>query len=280
MQKLRFNMILAVLVGILVLSTILVGACSQNNNKPLDYKEVYIALYSHLIDIAKTPEAKEYVGLLFPAPPHLITTTERHNDLKAWKIAVERWPEGTREAFVNAYWFSGDFDKHFSGFFDHATTWPAWFIYDDGKIIPLGRALLIEADIDKLNLGRMLDSKDVSSKLEDTKWFLKSFGEQGNLKTIIEGSEITATFNSFEGQVNGSAGCNIYGGRYQVTDSRLSISEIYFTEMACLSPEGVMEQEQEFLSILSNAQSFEADDTTLTIFCSGGVQLYFTTATR
>ena len=121
---------------------------------------------------------------------------------------------------------------------------------------------------------------DKNPMLEDTKWFLRSYGEHGNLKDIIEGTEITATFNSSEGQVGGSAGCNIYGGRYQIIDSTLSISEIYFTEMACISPEGVMEQEQEFLSMLSSAQSFQADDTTSTIFCSGGQQLYFTTATR
>ena len=50
--------------------------------------------------------------------------------------------------------------------------------------------------------------------------------------------------------------------------------------MACISPEGVMEQEQEFLSILASAQSFQADDATLTIVCSSGRQLYFTTATE
>ena len=53
-----------------------------------------------------------------------------------------------------------------------------------------------------------------------------------------------------------------------------------YTEMACISPEGVMYQEQEFLSLLANTLSFEADDATLTIVCSGGQQLYFTTATR
>jgi heat shock protein HslJ len=119
-----------------------------------------------------------------------------------------------------------------------------------------------------------------NAMLEDTKWFLRSYGEQGNLKDIIEGTEITATFYSSEGQVGGSAGCNIYGGRYQLIGSTLSISEIYSTEMACISPEGVMVQEQEFLTILSRTQSFETDDTTLTIFCSSGQQLYFTTATR
>jgi heat shock protein HslJ len=112
--------------------------------------------------------------------------------------------------------------------------------------------------------------------LEDVKWFLTSYGEEGNLKDIIDGTEITATFNSYNNQVGGSSGCNIYGGEYQLIGNTLSISEIYYTEMACISPEGVMEQEQEFLTMLSNAESFQAEDDTLIIFCSNGLQLNFT----
>jgi heat shock protein HslJ len=119
-----------------------------------------------------------------------------------------------------------------------------------------------------------------NSTLEDTKWFLRSYGEQNNLQALIEDTDITATFNSAKGGVSGSAGCNTYFARYKVQGNKLAIFEMAFTEMACLSPEGVMEQEQEFLAILANTQSFQADDTTLTIFCSGGQQLYFTTATR
>ena len=118
------------------------------------------------------------------------------------------------------------------------------------------------------------------SMLDDTKWFLRSYGEQNNLEAIIEGTEITATFNSAESEISGSAGCNTYFARYEVRGSKLSIFEMAWTEMACVSPEGVMEQEQEFLSLLANAQSFQADDTTLTIMCSDGRQLYFTTAIR
>ena len=119
-----------------------------------------------------------------------------------------------------------------------------------------------------------------NSIFEDTKWFLRSYGMQNNLEAIIEDTEITATFNSAEGEVSGSSGCNTYWAGYEINGSRLSISEMVFTEMACVSPEGVMEQEDVFLSLLANAQSFQADDTTLTIFCSDGEQLYFATATR
>ena len=114
--------------------------------------------------------------------------------------------------------------------------------------------------------------------LGDTKWFLRSYGEQGHFRPIIEGTEITATFDNTESRISGSAGCNTYFAGYEAEDGRLSISEMAYTERACLSPAGIMEQEQEYLYILANARSFQADDTTLTIFCSGGLQLYFTTA--
>ncbi len=119
-----------------------------------------------------------------------------------------------------------------------------------------------------------------SSSLEDAKWFLGSYGEQNNMIALIEGTEITATFNSDQGEVSGSAGCNIYFAEYEVSGSELVIFELAYTEMACISPEGIMEQEQEYLSLLANAQSFEIDDTTLIIICSEGQQLYFSTAAK
>ena len=119
-----------------------------------------------------------------------------------------------------------------------------------------------------------------STTLEDTKWFLQNYGEQNNMKAVINDTEITTIFSSSKGEVNGSAGCNTYFAEYNLSGNVLSVSGMAYTEMACISPEGVMEQEQEFLSLLANGQSFEADDTTLTIFCSNGQQLYFTKATR
>lgn len=116
--------------------------------------------------------------------------------------------------------------------------------------------------------------------LEDTKWLLRSYGEQSNLRALIDGTEITAIFNSDKNEATGSAGCNTYFAKYEADSDNLFMSEMAFTEMACLSPKGIMEQEQDFLSILRNAQSFEVDYTTLTIFCSRGQQLYFTTTTR
>ena len=50
--------------------------------------------------------------------------------------------------------------------------------------------------------------------LEDTTWILESYGEPGNQKAVIAGTEITAEFVGAEETVRGSAGCNSYFGNY------------------------------------------------------------------
>ena len=117
------------------------------------------------------------------------------------------------------------------------------------------------------------------SALSDTQWLLISYGEQGELNSTIEGTVITALFNDTDNSVNGSAGCNTYFAQYDTDGNGLSVYEMAYTEMYYISPEGVMEQEQIFLALLSSAESHEASDTTLVIFCSGGQQLHFAVAT-
>ena len=114
-----------------------------------------------------------------------------------------------------------------------------------------------------------------TAALESKIWVLISFGTEGQLQTVLEGIEITATFNPDEAEVSGSSGCNHYFGDYKVTGSGLSLSTIGGTEMACLTPEGVMEQEQVFLSMLAAAESFEIQEDQLTIFTANDQLLKF-----
>jgi len=107
--------------------------------------------------------------------------------------------------------------------------------------------------------------------IEDTTWVLESYGEQGNLQTVLEGTEITATFESAEGQVKGSAGCNSYFGDYQVDKNKLSIPMMAHTEMYCMEPEGVMEQETQYLRLLSTAESYEVIEGKLQIIADSQV---------
>ncbi len=109
-------------------------------------------------------------------------------------------------------------------------------------------------------------------KLEDTKWALKSYGEPDNLTDVI--ADTTAEFISAEGTVKGSAGCNSYFGSYQLDGESLTIGPTGNTEMFCMDPEGVMDQEQEYLTILQQAESYEIKGDKLTIKAGDQVLIF------
>ncbi len=90
----------------------------------------------------------------------------------------------------------------------------------------------------------------VDDPLDGTSWKLSAFGKT----SPIPGTTVTASFE--EGQIRGSTGCNTYFGSYQIRGDKISIGEMGWTEMACLTPEGVMDQEQKFVGILGDAQTF------------------------
>ncbi|MBN2074349.1 MAG: META domain-containing protein [Dehalococcoidales bacterium] len=112
-----------------------------------------------------------------------------------------------------------------------------------------------------------------ANKLEDTKWVLESYGDRDNPQSVIEGTEITATFNSEDDVVNGSAGCNHYFGDYEIKDG-LSVGMLGSTEMWCGEPEGRMDQETKYLKILQAAEDYTTNDGTLTIDCGDSVLIY------
>ncbi len=111
--------------------------------------------------------------------------------------------------------------------------------------------------------------------LEDKEWVLASYGEQGDLQAVLAGTEITAIFDSAKEQVTGSAGCNSYFANYEASGNKLSFSAIASTEMYCDTPEGVMEQEREYLALLSDTTTFQVEDSLLTISSSDGQVLFF-----
>jgi len=105
--------------------------------------------------------------------------------------------------------------------------------------------------------------------LNGTTWELYSIGRY----SPIVGSKTTIRFE--DGQVSGLGGCNQYGGEYKSSGQMLSFSALYMTEMACMSPEGIMDQEQLFLQYLEDARSFEIVDGQLQIFWSDHEALTF-----
>ena len=110
------------------------------------------------------------------------------------------------------------------------------------------------------------NSQVPSTTLENTTWVLESYGKQGNLQAVLEGNEISAVFKMDEGTVNGSAGCNNYFASYELNGNQLSVSDAGMTMMFCGEPEGIMEQEDKYMTLLQSAKTFQIKNNKLWLF--------------
>ncbi len=112
-----------------------------------------------------------------------------------------------------------------------------------------------------------------TGKLENTTWVLQSYGQPGNLKSVLKDTEVSVLFDSAKGQVAGSAGVNSYFGGYEVKGSKLSIpGPVGSTKMA--GPQPVMDQETEFLKLLQAADSYQIKDGQLQIDCGQQILIF------
>jgi heat shock protein HslJ len=79
-------------------------------------------------------------------------------------------------------------------------------------------------------------------------------GAEAVVSPIVE-TEVTAEFAD-DGTLSGSSGCNTYSGSYTVEGDTVSIGPLASTRMACADPEGVMDQEQQYLVALESAATW------------------------
>ena len=88
---------------------------------------------------------------------------------------------------------------------------------------------------------------------------------------LIPSSTITFQFEA-GGQAGGKA-CNNIGGRYAISGDVISFSELTQTEMGCLQPIGVMDQEQRFGQTLTGAATARVEGDTLRLFDDAGLEV-------
>ena len=101
--------------------------------------------------------------------------------------------------------------------------------------------------------------------LNGTEWVLSSMNGQ----KPIEGSTVTIKFDAAD--YGGRSGCNSYGGNYTVeANGKLALGPGAMTEMACMEPAGVMEQEMAFLNTLSQAASYQVNNDQLEVKNAAG----------
>jgi heat shock protein HslJ len=72
---------------------------------------------------------------------------------------------------------------------------------------------------------------------------------------LLPGTQITVGFA--DGRATGFAGCNAYGGPYAENNGALSISMLDVTAQACLEPQGVMDQEDAYVTALREAAVYQ-----------------------
>ncbi len=111
------------------------------------------------------------------------------------------------------------------------------------------------------------------SELDDTSWELESYGPPGDLVAVLEGSDVTLVFNSFEEKVRGFGGFSCFFGPYEVQGDSLTIGAVQCTESG-VREEAVLEQERAYLAALVEAESYEVKGDELTIDC-GDITLVY-----
>jgi heat shock protein HslJ len=127
--------------------------------------------------------------------------------------------------------------------------------------------LLLSALISLSGCGNILSNDQLD--LTGTSWRLVSY----NGILPIEGKDMTANFDGKE--ISGSTSCNHYFGSYQTYGDRITIEGLGWTEMACLDPEGIMEQELEIMQLLSQARTITIVGDNLEISTTAGAKLVF-----
>jgi len=86
--------------------------------------------------------------------------------------------------------------------------------------------------------------------LAGTAWIVTGYNNgREAVVSVLGGTELTMEFSA-DGKVAGSAGCNRYMGSFEQDGKALSFGPAAATRRMCAGPEGVMEQEQQFLKAL------------------------------
>jgi heat shock protein HslJ len=101
--------------------------------------------------------------------------------------------------------------------------------------------------------------------LTGTNWSMLNYNNGRGLFSALAGTEVTALF-SVDGNLTGTAGCNNYRASYQVDGNNIQIGPAATTRMFCSEPEGIMDQENDYLAALESAATYRIDRQQLWLF--------------
>jgi polar amino acid transport system substrate-binding protein len=100
--------------------------------------------------------------------------------------------------------------------------------------------------------------------LAGTRWQVTSLSDPatGSSGAVLPGSTLTMAFDR-NGKANGSSGCNTFSTSYLLYGQELVMTPPTGTSMLCSTPEGIMEQEATFLTLLSAVSSYTIEGKSL-----------------
>ena len=108
-----------------------------------------------------------------------------------------------------------------------------------------------------------------SQSLAGTKWVVTGYNNSKEaVVSVITGTKLTANFTATD--VEGSAGCNTYGGKAAATAPNIKIGPLASTKKECSTPQGVMTQETQFLVALQTAATYTLQGSTLEFRTAAG----------
>lgn len=109
-----------------------------------------------------------------------------------------------------------------------------------------------------------------STDLAGTSWVATGYNNgQEAVVSVAEGTELTAQFGA-DGTFSGSAGCNSFTATYEAANGEIEIGAIGATMMFCADPDGVMEQETQYLQALATAATYTREGNRLELRTADG----------
>ena len=116
--------------------------------------------------------------------------------------------------------------------------------------------------------------KGIPIDLAGTSWTLTSLiDEGGSMTPIVTGTTVTAIFDADGIRVSGLAGCNHYSADYTRNGADIAIKSAVRTDMYCGEPEGLMDQEDRYLSLLTDVSSYWVEGDRLILSDKEGADL-------
>ena len=113
----------------------------------------------------------------------------------------------------------------------------------------------------------------VPVELTGTDWVVTGYNNgRGGFTSVLIGTEMTALFSE-DGSLTGNAGCNDFTTTYSVAGERIFVEPAAVTRKACIEPEGIMEQEGEYLAALTGATNYRIQDDMLEMFDADGSRM-------